>query len=193
MIIGLFFGSFNPVHIGHLIIANYMVSNNDLDQVWFVLTPRNPLKPQKELLNEYHRQYLLQSAIDGENKLKCSTIEFHLPRPSYTIDTLVYLNEKHPEHHFKIILGSDSFKNIRNWKNGELILKDYPLLVYRRPGFEITSESDANITVLHAPLLDISSSFIRNRIKNKKSIKFFVPDVVKEEIERNNYYGKLQG
>ena len=193
MIIGLFFGSFNPVHIGHLIIANYMVSNNDLDQVWFVLTPRNPLKPQKELLNEYHRQYLLQSAIDGENKLKCSTIEFHLPRPSYTIDTLVYLNEKHPEHHFKIILGSDSFKNIRNWKNGELILKDYPLLVYRRPGFEITSESDANITILHAPLLDISSSFIRNRIKNKKSIKFFVPDVVKEEIERNNYYGKLQG
>ena len=109
MVVGLFFGSFNPVHIGHLIIANYIVSCGNIDQLWFVLSPQNPLKPQKDLLNEYHRQHLLQSAIYGENKLKCSTIEFGLPRPSYTIDTLIYLKERYPEHHFKIIMG--------NWEN----------------------------------------------------------------------------
>lgn len=190
MEIGLFFGSFNPIHIGHLIIANYIVSYTNLHQVWFVLSPQNPLKPQKELLNEYHRQHLLQNAIDGENKLKCSTIEFNLPRPSYTIDTLTYLKEKYPEHHFIIIMGSDSFRNIKNWKNSELIVKQYQILVYKRPGFEIKNELKANIKILDAPLLDISSTRIRDMIKNKKSIRFFVPDVVKEEIERNRYYIK---
>ena len=191
MTIGLFFGSFNPVHVGHLIIANYIVSYGGVDQLWFVLSPQNPLKPQKELLNEYHRQHLLQSAIDGENKLKCSTIEFHLPRPSYTIDTLVYLKEKHPDYHFTIIMGSDSLKNIKNWKNSELLIKEYPILVYKRPGFEIKNEENANIKILNAPLLNISSTLIRNIIKEKKSIRFLVPDVVKEEIERNNYYKKM--
>jgi len=190
MNIGLFFGSFNPIHIGHLIIANYIVSYSNVDQVWFVLSPQNPLKPQKELLNEYHRQHLLQSAIDGENKLKCSTIEFNLPRPSYTIDTLTYLKEKYSQHHFMIIMGSDSFKNIQNWKNSELIIKEYQILVYKRPGFEIKNELKANIKILDAPLLDISSTRIRDMIKNKKSIRFLVPDVVKEEIERNHYYKK---
>lgn len=190
MEIGLFFGSFNPIHIGHLIIANYIVSYSNLNQVWFVLSPQNPLKPQKELLNEYHRQHLLQSAIDGENKLKCCTIEFNLPRPSYTIDTLTYLKEKYPEHHFIVIMGSDSFRNIKNWKNNDLIVKEYQILVYKRPGFEIKNESRANIKILDAPLLDISSTRIRDMIKNKKSIRFFVPDVVKEEIERNRYYTK---
>lgn len=188
MNIGLFFGSFNPIHVGHLIIANYTVSYNYIDQLWFVLTPQNPLKPQKELLNEYHRQHLLQSAIDGENKLKCSTIEFNLPRPSYTVNTLAYLKEKHPEHSFIIIMGSDSFKNIKNWKNSELLIKDYSLLIYRRPGFGIDNHLKANIKVIDAPLLDISSTRIRDMIKNRKSIRFFVPDVVKEEIERSNYY-----
>jgi len=191
MVVGLFFGSFNPVHIGHLIIANYIVAYGNIDQLWFVLSPQNPLKPQKDLLNEYHRQHLLQSAIYGENKLKCSTIEFGLPRPSYTIDTLIYLKERYPEHHFKIIMGSDSFQNIKNWKNGELILQEYPILVYKRPGFEIKNDLRAHVTILDAPLLEISSTGIRNMIRNKKSIKFFVPDVVKEEIERNNYYSKM--
>ncbi len=191
MNIGLFFGSFNPIHIGHLIISNYIVSYAIIDQVWFVLSPQNPLKPQKELLNEYHRQHLLQSALDGENKLKCSTIEFHLPRPSYTIDTLVYLKEKHPEHRFTIIMGSDSFKNIKNWKNSELLINEYQILVYKRPGFEIKNEIKANIEILDAPLLNISSTRIREMIKNKKSIRFLVPDIVKEEIERNQYYKRM--
>ncbi|MEP6595783.1 MAG: nicotinate (nicotinamide) nucleotide adenylyltransferase [Ginsengibacter sp.] len=190
MDIGLFFGSFNPIHIGHLIISNYIASYGNLDQVWFILSPQNPLKPQKELLNEYHRQHLLQSAIDGENKLKCNTVEFHLPRPSYTIDTLTYLKEKYPEHRFIIIMGSDSFKNIKNWKNSELLMNGYEILVYKRPGFEIKNELKATVKILDAPLLDISSTRIRDMIKNKKSIKFFVPDIVKEEIERNHYYQK---
>ena len=188
MHVGLFFGSFNPVHVGHLIIANHIVLYGEVDQVWFVISPQNPLKPQKELLNEYHRQYLLQSAIDGENQLRCCTIEFHLPRPSYTIDTLIYLEEKYPSHKFSVIMGSDSLKNIKNWKNSELLMKDYRFIIYKRPGFDINSEQEANITVLDAPLLDISSTRIREMIRNKKSIRFLVPDVVKEEIERNSYY-----
>jgi len=193
MNIGLFFGSFNPVHIGHLIIANHIVLYGGIDQVWFVISPQNPLKPQKELLNEYHRQYLLQSAIDGENKLKCCTIEFHLPRPSYTIDTLIYLKEKYPLHNFSVIMGSDSFKNIKNWKNSELLIKDYQFIIYKRPRFEINNDQAANITVLNAPLLDISSTRIREMIRDKKSIRFLVPDVVKEEIERNSYYRNKPG
>ena len=188
MKIGLYFGSFNPIHIGHLIIANYIISYSNINQVWFVLSPQNPLKPQKELLNEYHRQHLLQSAIDGENKLKCSSIEFNLPRPSYTIDTLTYLKEKYSLHQFIIIMGSDSFKNIKKWKNSELLIKEYQILVYKRPGFEVKNTLKANIKILDAPLLDISSSRIREMIKNKKSIRFLVPDIVKEEIERNRYY-----
>jgi nicotinate-nucleotide adenylyltransferase len=187
MVVGLFFGSFNPVHIGHLIISNYVVSYCNIDQLWFVLTPKNPLKNQETLLNEYHRQHLIQSAIYGENKLKCSTIEFHLPKPSYTIDTLMYLKEKHPDHRFIIIMGSDSFLNLKNWKNGELIMRDYNIMIYKRPGFEIKNTLP-NIEILDAPFLDISSSRIRDMIKNKKSIRFLVPDVVKEEIEANNYY-----
>jgi nicotinate-nucleotide adenylyltransferase len=187
MEIGLFFGSFNPIHIGHLIIGNYVISYHNIDQLWFILTPKNPLKNQKELLNEYHRQHLLQSAIEGERKLKCCTIEFGLPRPSYTIDTLTYLKEKYPQHHFTIIMGSDSLKNVKNWKNGELILNEYSIMVYKRPGFEIKN-SQSNIKILDVPLLDISSSRIRDMIKNKKSIRFLVPDAVKEEIDANNYY-----
>lgn len=188
MKIGLFFGSFNPVHVGHLIIANSIVSSGILDQLWFVLSPQNPFKEQKSLLNEYHREYLLQIAIEGENKLKCSTIEFHLPRPSYTIDTLTYLGEKYPHHLFTIIVGSDSFKNIHKWKNGNTLLKKYPFLIYKRPGFNIDPDLPANIQAVEAPLLDISSTYIRDRLKKGQSIRFFVPDVVNEEIMRNNYY-----
>jgi nicotinate-nucleotide adenylyltransferase len=188
MNIGLFFGSFNPVHVGHLIIANYITSSNLVDQLWFVLSPQNPLKPQKELLNEYHRLHLLQIAIEGETKMKGSSIEFNLPKPSYTIDTLAYLKEKYPAYSFSIIMGSDSFKNIKKWKNNELLVRNHSILIFKRPGFEINNELKANIKIIDAPLLDISSTRIRERIKNKKSIRFFVPDVVKEEIEKGNYY-----
>ncbi len=188
MKIGLFFGSFNPIHIGHLIIAGFISNYSVLSQVWFVLSPQNPLKPQSGLLNEYHRQHLILSAIEGENRLKCSNVEFHLPRPSYTVDTLSYLGEKYPQDDFSVIMGSDSFQNIQRWKNFKVLLKEYPIIIYKRPGFEVNNELNANISMLTAPLLEISSTNIRQMIKNGKSIKFLVPDIVKEEIDRNHYY-----
>ncbi len=188
MTIGLYFGSFNPVHIGHLIIANHIVNTTSLPQVWFVVSPQNPFKNTASLLNEYHRLHLVNIAIDGEKNLRASNVEFRLPKPSYTIDTLTYLKEKYPEHEFAIILGSDGFKNLDKWKNYETLVKNYAFYIYKRPGFEITETFGANIHLLDAPLLDISSTRIRNMIKEKQSIKFLVPDVVKEEIDRNGYY-----
>lgn len=187
MKIGLYFGSFNPVHIGHLIIAGFVATNSELDKVWFVISPQNPLKPNN-LLNKFHRKYLIDCAIDGEKKLQTSTIEFSLPIPSYTIDTLTYLGEKHPDDQFSVIMGSDSLQNITKWKNYEQLIKNYPLIVYERPGFKAENVTGNSITILKAPLLDISSTRIREMIKKGKSIKFLVPDVVKEEIERNHYY-----
>lgn len=187
MKVGLYFGSFNPVHVGHLIIANYIAYNTDLSQVWFVVSPQNPLKPQSSLLNKYHRKHLIDIAIEGENKLRSSSIEFSLPTPSYTIVTLTHLREKYPQHIFSVIMGSDSFQNISKWKNYEVLIKNYKIYVYQRPGFDAINTAE-NIQYLKVPLLDISSTKIREMIKSGKSIKFLVPDVVKEEIERNNYY-----
>lgn len=188
MKIGLYFGSFNPVHIGHLIIANYTVNQTDLDQVWFVVSPQNPFKQSASLLNEYHRLHLIKTAIDGENNLRASSVEFGLPKPSYTVDSLAYLKEKYPEHKFSILMGSDGFKNLNKWKNYEVITKSHHFYIYRRPGFDITETHGATIQILDAPLLEISSTHIRELIKNKKSIRFLVPDVVKEEIEIGGYY-----
>lgn len=188
MKIGLYFGSFNPVHVGHLIIANFIATTTDVDQLWFVVSPQNPLKQNATLLNKYHRKYLIDIAIEGEKKLKTSTIEFSLPIPTYTIDTLTHLKDKYPDFIFSIIIGSDSLQNITKWKNYELLLKQYQLLVYERPGYKADNFIDGNIIKLKAPLLDISSTKIREMIKSGDSIKFFVPDVVKEEIERNHYY-----
>lgn len=188
MKIGLYFGSFNPVHIGHLIIANYITFNTNLDQVWFVISSQNPLKSQNSLLNKYHRKHLIDIAIEGENKLKSSTIEFTLPTPSYTIDTLSYIKEKYTEHVFSVIIGSDSLQNLHKWKNYELLVKDYQIIIYERPGFPIEKIYGNKMKKLQSPMLDISSTRIREMIKRGDSIKFFVPDVVKEEIERNHYY-----
>jgi nicotinate-nucleotide adenylyltransferase len=189
MNIGLYFGSFNPVHVGHLIIANHIAINTSLDQIWFVISPQNPLKENATLLNKYHRKYLIDIAIEGEKKLKTSTIEFSLPVPSYTIDTLTHLKDKYPAYSFSIIIGSDSLQNIHKWKNFELLLQNYQILVYERPGFKMEDNSlNENIIYLKAPLLDISSTQIRRMIKEGRSIKFLVPDVVKEEIEKNHYY-----
>ena len=185
MKIGLYFGSFNPIHVGHLIIANHIANNLDLNQVWFVISPQNPLKVSNTLLNKFHRKYLIDIAIDGEKKLRSSSIEFSLPIPSYTIDTLTYLRENHPGYLFSVIMGSDSFKNIARWKNYQQLVKDYKILVYERPGFKTENNFGKNIINLNAPLLDISSSKIREMIKTGQSIKFLVPDVVKEEIEKN--------
>ncbi len=188
MKIGLYFGSFNPVHIGHLIIASHTVNETDLNQVWFVVSPQNPFKKNASLLNEYQRLHLIKSAIDGENNLRASSVEFNLPKPSYTVDSLAYLKEKYPEHEFSILMGSDGFKNLDKWKNHKVIVKNHPVYVYKRPGFEITETHGATIHTLHAPLLEISSTQIRELIRNKKSIRFLVPDVVKEEIETGGYY-----
>lgn len=187
MKIGLYFGSFNPVHIGHLIIGSFVANNTDTDQVWFVVSPHNPLKKTSTLLNEYHRLHLVQLAIEKDEQLKASNIEFKLPRPSYTIDTLTYLQEKYPKNEFSVIIGSDSFQNISKWKNYEQLLRDYSFYVYLRPGFDVKS-TEENIQVLKAPLLEISSTQLRLNIREGKSIRYLVPESVREEIERNGYY-----
>ena len=190
MRVGLYFGSFNPIHHGHLIIANYILDHTDLDQIWFVISPQNPLKPSASLLNEYHRLFLVQLAIEGEKNLKASDIEFKLPKPSYTVDTLAYLQEKYPTHQFAIIMGSDSLQNLPKWKNYQWLLQHYPIYVYQRPEHEtIPVYPEAmSIQVMHAPLLPISSTTIRQHIKEGKSIRYLVPDAVREEIEKSGYY-----
>lgn len=188
MKIGLYFGSFNPVHIGHLIIASYIVNNAGLNQVWFVVSPQNPFKKSAALLNEYHRLHLVKLATEDNNQLKASDVEFKLPRPSYTIDTLTYLKEKYPQHQFSIIMGSDGLQNFEKWKNYEALIKDNPFIIYKRPGFEITLVAGANIQSLEAPLLEISATTIRRLVKEGKSIRYLVPDKVAEEIEKAGYY-----
>lgn len=188
MKVGLYFGSFNPIHNGHLIVASYTQQYAALDQVWFVVSPQNPFKPNSGLLNEYHRLHLVRIAIEGEQHIRVTDIEFGLPRPSYTIDTLTYLEEKYPGIEFCLIMGSDSLQNLERWKSGVLILQRYPIYVYERPGFDITERVDAKITVTKAPLLEISASMIRKMVREGKSIRYFVPDAVKEEIMKSGYY-----
>jgi len=188
MKIALYFGSFNPIHNGHLIIASHVVQFSDIQEVWFVVSPHNPFKNAKTLLNENHRLSLVRTAIEGENKIKASNVEFKLPKPSYTINTLAYLKEKHPTKDFCILLGSDGLQNIENWKNAETILRKHQLYVYERPGFGIIENNKMRVTKINAPLLDISSTHIRNLLSEGKSIRYLVPDDVREEIENNAYY-----
>ena len=192
MNIGLYFGSFNPVHNGHLIIANHVINYTDIKQVWMVVTPQNPQKNSKSLLNEYDRLHLVQSALDGETKIKASSIEFKLPRPSFTIDTLTYLKEKFPQHQFSIIMGTDSFTNITKWKNYHLIIKEFDFYLYERKGFPIKNEVKAKINMLDAPIVQISSTVIRDMIKSGKSIRYLVPDIINKEIKENAYYKKAK-
>ncbi len=198
MKIGLFFGSFNPVHTGHLIIANHMVEYTDLKQVWFVISPQNPFKKKESLLNEYDRLHLVDLAIEGNNHLKSSSLEFSLPKPSFTIDTLTYLKEKYPKHKFSLIMGSDNLATLHKWKNYEQLLKEHPVYIYVRNDFSIEQieslnlpflkESSAKITYLDAPLLNISSTFIRTALKEKKSIQYLVPHKIYEYINEMNLY-----
>ena len=189
MKIGLYFGSFNPVHVGHLIIANFVANNTDVEQVWFVVSPQNPLKKSGSLLNEYHRLHLIRLAIEDDPQLKYSDVEFKLPRPSYTIDTLNHLKEKYPRHSFSVIMGSDSLQNLPRWKSGDVLLSSYRLYVYERPGYAIDTNNE-NVIKLQAPLLEISSTGIREALRNGKSVRYQIPDKVREEIEQYGYYKK---
>jgi nicotinate-nucleotide adenylyltransferase len=188
MKIGLYFGSFNPVHIGHCIIASHFAQNTQLDRVWMVVSPQNPFKEPGNLLNEYHRLHLVKLATEDDTSIRASDIEFHLPRPSYTIDTLTYLKEKHPEHEFSIILGSDGLQNLHKWKNATVLMKEHRFYVYKRSGFEIIKTPGARIEIADAPMLEISSTHIREFIKQGKSVRYLVPDKVREEIELYHYY-----
>jgi nicotinate-nucleotide adenylyltransferase len=188
MKIGLFFGSFNPIHHGHLMVASFIANHTNLQQVWLVVSPQNPHKTQSSLLNEYDRLHLAQLAIEDDAQIKVSDIEFKLPKPSYTIDTLTYLEEKYPQHNFFVIMGSDSFQNLPKWKNFEALVKNYQFIVYRRPGFDITEKFGADVTYLEAPMLELSATLIRNNCKDGITIRYLVPEDVRLEIERNNYF-----
>ena len=191
MKIGLFFGSFNPVHVGHLVIANYMLEFTDLDRLWLVVSPHNPLKEKNSLLANNHRLALVQEAVGENPKMKASNTEFKLPQPSYTVNTLAYLKEKHPTHQFVLIMGSDNLNTFRKWKNYEFILENYSIYVYPRPEQAPNDfKNHPNIKITDAPLMNISSSFIRNAIRNKKNVSHFMPESVARYVQEMNFYKK---
>jgi len=190
MKIGLFFGSFNPIHVGHLIIANHILNNGFTEKIWFIVSPQNPLKEKTTLLRDYDRLYLVKTATEDDFRIKVSDIEFHLPQPSYTINTLTYLTEKYPNDEFLIIMGGDSFQNLNRWKNYEILIDQYEIIVYRRIGFDVTNNLNAKIKIVEAPFLDITATEIRELIKSGKSIRYMVPDKVRDEIERGGYFKK---
>ena len=192
MKIGLFFGSFNPMHLGHKIIASYIAEFSDLEKVLFVVSPQNPLKQKRTLLDQNHRLQIIKAEVADNSKLDVSDVEFSMPQPSYTIDTLVRLKEDYPEHDYALIMGADNLQNFHKWKNFELLLKKYPIYVYKRPSYDLPDYADhENIHIEEAPLLDISASFIRKQIKLKRSIKYLVPDKVYDYLQANPIYDRL--
>jgi nicotinate-nucleotide adenylyltransferase len=188
MNIGLYFGSFNPIHLGHLIIANHVLNETPVNRIWFIVSPQNPFKESKTLLNEFDRLHLVRLATQDDNRIKCSDIEFSLPKPSYTSNTLAFLSEKYPEHQFSLIMGSDSYQNLDKWKNYETIINNYPVYVYKREGHEIKKTFDKEAVILNAPIIQISASQIREHIRSAKSIRYLVPEIVREEIESRKFY-----
>lgn len=189
MKIGLFFGSFNPVHVGHMIIANYMAQHTDLDQVWMVLSPQNPFKKRSSLAKDYDRLHLLELSIGNNPLIKSSNIEFSLPKPSYTIDTLTYLKEKYSDKEFVLIMGGDNLAHFHKWKNYEVILANHEIYVYKRPSYDLGAlQTHEKVTISEAPLMEISSSYIRKEIAAKRSIQYMVTNEVKEQIEASGLY-----
>lgn len=188
MNIGLFFGSFNPIHIGHKVIASYLVEFSNLDRVTFIVSPKNPLKIKKNLLDEYHRLQIIRAEIEDNSKLSVSNIEFTMPQPSYTIDTLIRLSEENPENNYSIIMGSDNLKTFHKWKNYKNILSSYDIYVYPRDGEKII-KSHKNIHLISGvPQMNISASFIRKCIKEGKDASYLVPEKAWKYIEEMNFY-----
>lgn len=188
MQIGLFFGSFNPIHTGHLIVAQTIRELTDLDEIWFVVSPQNPFKKNKKLLHEFDRLDMVRAAIDDNYSFKASDIEFNMPKPSYTIDTLIYLSEKYPNHGFKLLIGEDNLANFHKWKNHQKILDEYGLIVYPRPNSEKSDLKYENVNFVEAPKIDISATLIRSMIKQGKSPKYLIPDEVHEIINAKKFY-----
>ncbi|GHT22447.1 putative nicotinate-nucleotide adenylyltransferase [Bacteroidia bacterium] len=191
MHVGLFFGSFNPIHIGHLAIANYMLEFSDMEQIWFVVSPHNPCKTKTSLLPEADRLHLVNLAIDGHPRYKASNIEFKMPKPSYTIDTLVRLSEKYAQHRFSLIMGSDNLDAFPKWKNSDSIVAGYHRYIYPRPDSAKQPKQPENATVVNAPLIEISSSFIRSSIAQGKALPFFMPEKVFQYIKEMHFYERV--
>jgi nicotinate-nucleotide adenylyltransferase len=203
MKIGLYFGTFNPIHVGHLIIANYMADFTDLDQVWLVVSPHNPLKEKSTLLSDFHRLALVKVAIDNNPKLRASDVEFKLPQPTYTTTTLAYLKEQYPTHQFSIIMGEDNLRTLHKWRNFEHILKNHTIYVYPRV---LTMQEEAevsginkeinndfsghgNVVLCHdAPVMKVSASFVRQAIKDGKDVRYLLTDPVHTYIDEMNFY-----
>jgi nicotinate-nucleotide adenylyltransferase len=193
MKIGLYFGTFNPIHVGHLIIANHIAEYSGLDQVWMVVTPHNPLKKKDTLLDDYQRLHLVFLATEDYPKIKPSDIEFKLSQPNYTVNTLAHLQDKFPQHEFALIIGEDNLKTFHKWKNYEVILQNHNLYVYPRISSEIENlelKNHPKVHIIEAPVVEISSTFIRENIKNKKNVRPLLPSKVWEYIDHNNFYKK---
>jgi nicotinate-nucleotide adenylyltransferase len=188
---GLYFGSFNPVHIGHMAIANFIIEFSDLEQLWFVVSPQNPLKEKKTLLQDYHRLEMVRLAVDDDDRFRASDIEFKLPTPSYTIDTLAYLEEKNPGREFQLVMGADGLHTFHKWKHADLISQKYHRLIYPRPGVspELVNSSP-NATLVDAPLMEISSSFIRQAIRDGKDVRHLVPTGAYTYLKEMHFYEK---
>jgi len=190
--VGLFFGSFNPIHIGHLILANYILENSDMAELWFVVSPQNPFKDKKTLLNDHNRLDMVQLSVKNYPKMRASNVEFSLPKPSYTIDTLTYLKEKYPDHSFALIMGEDNLKGFTKWKNAEKLIENHQIIVYPRI-FEGEKQDNEylkhdNISMVNAPIIELSATEIRNMIKNGKNVRPMLPPEVYEYLDGSNFY-----
>jgi nicotinate-nucleotide adenylyltransferase len=191
MKIGLYFGTFNPIHIGHLTIANHMVEYSDLNQVWFVVTPHSPFKKKQTLLDDYQRLEMVYRATKDYTKLKPSDIEFKLPQPNYTINSLAYLQEKYPDYEFSLIMGEDNLKGFHKWKNYELILEHHDIYVYPRiteDNIKTQFHTNKKVHFINAPIMELSSTFIRNAIKEGKNVRPMLPEHVWEYLDEMNFY-----
>lgn len=189
--IGLYFGTFNPIHIGHLAIANHMAEFSELDEIWLVVTPHNPFKKKSTLLDNHHRLEMVRLATEHYPKLKPSTVEFDLPQPNYTVNTLAVLEEKYPDYMFNLIMGEDNLKSLHKWKNYDVILERYGIFVYPRISegvIEHQFKDHPKITKVKAPIMEISSTFIRSSIADKKNIRPLLPEHVWSYADKMNFY-----